>query len=265
MNTSRAHDALDALWAGNESAAHPAQLPEQINVDPSTQIPAVENYPEVEGYDSLFEVGPQAGLNAYIALMRREVIKRRTRRLSTLLTLYFCFFSFPSPVWNSAYAVTTEQIEVKTAFSQLTDFDAVREELAQRAANVINLNKPWPNGEARFGGLTERQAQSVLIIAQTFGEKQFDYAVRVAWCESRLNPESINRANGNRTVDRGLFMLNDGGTMQRLGVNTREVFDARANAEAALILFEDRGWQPWVCAKLLGFDNITKNGVRRER
>ena len=189
---------------------------------------------------------------------------QRTRFIA-VLSVYLSLFTWPSPLVPAANAVTEEQVSILSTFERLDSLELVRVELANRAANAIDMKSPWPGGKKYLGGLTEKQADSVVVIARTFGQQHFDNAVRVAWCESRLNPDAVNEANRNRTTDRGLFMLNDGGTMQRLGVNDREAFDARESTRAAWVLFDDRGWQPWVCARLIGIDHLTKNGPRHNR
>lgn len=81
-----------------------------------------------------------------------------------------------------------------------------------------------------------------------------DRAVRIARCESRHNPIAINR-NTNGSRDFGVFQFNNGGTLQsylgsgRLGV--QRALDARENIRAALRLWRDRGFQPWVCNRLV--------------
>lgn len=97
-------------------------------------------------------------------------------------------------------------------------------------------------------------AKSVAIdaIHQAFPASQHNNAVRVAKCESSLNPKAINRKNKNGTVDYGLFQLNSGGTMQSVGVTAHSAMNPYVNAKAAARLWKQRGWGPWVCARKLG-------------
>jgi len=185
-----------------------------------------------------------------------SISERRARILLKSLVIYMALFLTPSPLWNSAYAMTEEITTSRGSYEKLNDIEELRQVFAQKAASIIQLSDTYPGGKAIYGGLNRKQADAVLVIAETFGENYFKHAIRVAWCESRLDPSAHNGSNGNGTVDRGLFQLNDGGTMQRLGVDKEEAYDARISSLAALVLFEDRGWQPWVCAHKLDFDHL---------
>jgi len=180
------------------------------------------------------------------------------------LIIYLALFCTPSPLWGHAYAATYETVKEKSSYERLVEIELLRQDFAKRAAEIIKLSSPYPGGKSRYGGLNRKQADAVLVIAETFGESYFKHAIKVAWCESRLNPAAVNGSNTNGTVDRGLFQLNDGGTMQRLGVDKQEAFDARVSALAALVLFEDRGWQPWVCAHKQNFDHLKMSSKDRK-
>lgn len=79
------------------------------------------------------------------------------------------------------------------------------------------------------------------------GTGHASFAVRVAHCESKLNPGARHR-NRNGTVDYGVFQLNSGGTLQSLGLTARSALDPGANINAAYRLWRMRGWRPWTCA-----------------
>lgn len=80
-----------------------------------------------------------------------------------------------------------------------------------------------------------------------------DKAVRVAKCESGLNPIAVGGPNSNGTLDFGVFQFNNGGTLQEYlpGGTTREKIRASLystdNIRAALRLYNARGWTPWSC------------------
>lgn len=84
------------------------------------------------------------------------------------------------------------------------------------------------------------------MIRARFG-KHGDAAVRVAHCESRLTARAVGGPNKDGTYDYGVFQLNNGGTMQGLGLRKREALDAATNIDAAYRLWKRRGWQPWSC------------------
>ncbi len=164
------------------------------------------------------------------------------------MIIMLVFFAFPSPLHMPLSMLTAEaraaeiaMLNKQKAAKELRD---LRVTLAHRAVDILHLKR---REGATLAGLTSKQTDAVVVIHKAFGPKHFRDAVRIAYCESRLNPSAMNRANRNSTADRGLFQLNDGGTMQRLGVTAKEAFDPMVNAKAARVLFEDRGWQPWSC------------------
>jgi len=78
-----------------------------------------------------------------------------------------------------------------------------------------------------------------------------DKAIRVATCESRLDPIAVGGPNGDGTLDFGVFQFNQPSTLPFYlpGDNNRQKIDAALHADdnirAALRLFQDRAWQPW--------------------
>ena len=262
MSQSRNSKMLDELYRADEELATilagkvDSDLSRRVAMDCQANIERIKAVdvadPEPRAPDlGLYEPGLVGD-----SFFSMDVAKARPRWL-VALTVYLAIFTAPNPALGYTEPPTEQQIAEISAFDKLAQVSDVREKLAQRAARVIGLDKPWTDGEMRYGGLNAKQADAVTVIAEIFGEAEFDHAVRVAWCESRLSPDAVNgNGNRNKTVDRGLFMLNDGGTMQRLDVNSREAFDAREATKAALVLFQDRGWQPWVCAKLIGIDKL---------
>lgn len=77
-------------------------------------------------------------------------------------------------------------------------------------------------------------------------------AIAIARCESSLR-NVTSRPNRNGSRDHGLFQLNDGGTLQELGGTISLARSPAWNVRAALRLYERWGWQPWTCARNLGF------------
>lgn len=99
------------------------------------------------------------------------------------------------------------------------------------------------------------------IIQQTFPAEQWDNAMRVADCESGLNPSAVSAPNSNGSVDRGLFQFNDGdgklqGTLQGWLTRTGEDPSNFAKAldpywstrAAAAKVRADGNWGAWSCA-----------------
>ncbi len=112
-------------------------------------------------------------------------------------------------------------------------------------------------GEQPSGGTTT--AAAVLALVQKyFPGDEVTNAMAVARCESGLR-NAVGAVNGNGTRDYGIFQINDGGTLQaalrRIGETYADISEARVkaldselNVRMAVVLWEARGWQPWVCA-----------------
>jgi len=123
--------------------------------------------------------------------------------------------------------------------------------------------------DAQFGSsgdeLARRAPQVAAVIRMYFPPEQWDNAIRVAECESGLDPSAVgeNRSSTGtvRSRDRGLFQFNDGdmakqGTLQgwlaRTGedpTNFDKAFDPHWSARAAAAKVRaDGGWGAWSCA-----------------
>jgi soluble lytic murein transglycosylase-like protein len=99
---------------------------------------------------------------------------------------------------------------------------SARENAAYAAEILESLGRPdgilgyYRNEANRLGVIaffsalvqSEEIAASVLVNADKFDIPP-SLAFALCWGESRFNPRAVNRANRNRTVDRGLFQLNN--------------------------------------------------------
>jgi hypothetical protein len=95
-------------------------------------------------------------------------------------------------------------------------------------------------GVLALGACTPQQ-----YIAQVFGPAG-DEAVRVAECESGLNPTAVSPGGGNH----GLFQINNvhRSTFEQVtGVPWSERYDVGANTRFAKWLYDQEGWSPWTC------------------
>jgi hypothetical protein len=83
------------------------------------------------------------------------------------------------------------------------------------------------------------------IITEVFGPTNGPAAIRVANCESRLNPRAISKGGGNW----GLFQINrvHKPWVESMGYRWEDVLDARVNATIAKRIFDASGWRPWAC------------------
>ena len=86
---------------------------------------------------------------------------------------------------------------------------------------------------------------SVSAIKRAFPASQFDKAVRVATCESGLDPKAVSPGGGNW----GLFQINKvhAPTLRKMGYTWDDITDPIVNAKLARIIYDDSGWQAWSC------------------
>jgi len=99
---------------------------------------------------------------------------------------------------------------------------------------------------------TSEQQQIIDYIRLRFGQYA-DNALRVATCESGLNPRALNDNTqwGGVGIDRGIFQLNS--VYQRID-NPNFLFDYRSNIDMAWVIFSNAGynWHLWTCGRKLG-------------
>jgi soluble lytic murein transglycosylase-like protein len=84
------------------------------------------------------------------------------------------------------------------------------------------------------------------LIRETFG-KRSDEALRVASCESKLDPKALSRAGA-----RGVFQIMPVHTWRVAQVGGTNLDDPKTNVRVAKALFDDEGWRPWTCARIVG-------------
>lgn len=96
------------------------------------------------------------------------------------------------------------------------------------------------------------------LVRKYFPAQEVTNAMAVARCESSLKNQ-VGATNHNGTRDYGVFQINDGGTLQAalrrinepyadLTQARQKALDAEINVRMARVLWDARGWQPWVCA-----------------
>lgn len=88
---------------------------------------------------------------------------------------------------------------------------------------------------------TSEQDEIVAYIHQIFKE-QGDNAVKIAQCESRLNPLAVGH-NTNGSTDTGIFQVNS-----IHGVAGYFLTNWRTNVDVAYTIYQRNGWNAWVCA-----------------
>jgi len=84
-------------------------------------------------------------------------------------------------------------------------------------------------------------------IKEAFPEDEIT-ALRIAQCESGLNPLAHNNRNKNGSTDGGLYQINSVHD-KRLNELGLDKYDIEDNIAFARRLYEENGWKPWVCHK----------------
>ena len=106
-------------------------------------------------------------------------------------------------------------------------------------------------------GKTPSQKEVEIEIRKIAKEKEFsnsDYLVKLAHCESSLNPQAVHINNSGGSVDRGLFQWNNHYQKQ---ISDQCAFDIRCSTERAIEKINAGGQGIWVCDKYVrGTDNF---------
>jgi hypothetical protein len=108
---------------------------------------------------------------------------------------------------------------------------------------------PTPTKTSAGGNPSGGSEDPVTIIRQVFGAYA-DQAIRVARCESGLNPAAQNPYSIGGSYATGLFQILYPSTWSTTPQANLSPFDARANTQAAYHIFSRDGysWRQWSCA-----------------
>jgi len=163
--------------------------------------------------------------------------------------------------------------EVEVAVTQLSAFDrnsvaeqsrsqrTQAEQMAQVASWQGELKQGLADYQAKQQAQAAAQAQAAVIAARSnhpapppaiaqditdafspLGAAAVQWAMNVAWCESRYHPNSVNTSSGAA----GLFQFLPS-TWSGTPYASQSPFDPRANAFAAAWLYSHYGPGRWVC------------------
>jgi len=82
-------------------------------------------------------------------------------------------------------------------------------------------------------------------IRRTFNS---EFAVKVAICESGLNPLAVG-SHG----ERGIFQIHPVhiSSLQKVGFTWNDMFDYQKNIQYAKLLYGWQGWSPWSCSRMI--------------
>ena len=94
----------------------------------------------------------------------------------------------------------------------------------------------------------ESVEEMIRRIAKEMNFQWTDYLVRLANCESRLNPKAVNKQNNNpkHSVDRGLFQINN---HWHKNVSDEQAFDPEFSIRWSINKINTGGQGIWVCDK----------------
>jgi soluble lytic murein transglycosylase-like protein len=84
------------------------------------------------------------------------------------------------------------------------------------------------------------------MIRDEWGDRS-DEALRVAHCESKLDPDDVSSAGAT-----GVFQIMPVHTWRVRKVGGKHLADPLTNVRVARSLYEDEGWRPWTCARIVG-------------
>lgn len=77
---------------------------------------------------------------------------------------------------------------------------------------------------------------------------EYKNAIKIASCESGLRPDAWNE-NTNGSVDVGVFQINS-----VHGIRAKWLLNPEVNIRVAKQLFDEQGWNPWVCSRLVDLE-----------
>lgn len=138
----------------------------------------------------------------------------------------------PAPTSNDAPAITASPAPAATTAA----VKVVAPQPAPEPAPAAEA--PAPAVSPSGGGSAED------AIAAYFGDV-YDKAVRVARCESGLDPGAVSPGGGNW----GLFQINTvhRGMVESMGYSWDQILDPYVNADVARHIYDSSGWGPWGC------------------
>jgi soluble lytic murein transglycosylase-like protein len=131
-----------------------------------------------------------------------------------------------------------------TAFAAVIELP--RAASASRQAPATPEPKAPPKAKERRTQRKKRKPTIEDMIRSQFG-KRADEALNVARCESKLQPKALSRSGA-----RGIFQIMPVHSWRIARVRGKDLWDPKTNIKVARHLFDDEGWGPWSCARIVG-------------
>ena len=110
----------------------------------------------------------------------------------------------------------------------------------------VEVPRTLQDGAGRYSSANWTPDEAIKLIFREDAPK----ALRVANCESTMNPQAENR----RSRTRGLFQISPvhakpGGWVEALGYTWDDMFRIVPNVRVAYSLWKEQGWGPWSCGR----------------
>jgi len=159
----------------------------------------------------------------------------------------------PSPVIDQladrlvAHAAAVEHLRAVEHLQAVERWNAAVAANEARAAEEARQAEEARRAEAEQAAAASAPAGSVEAVIQRWFGSASATAIRIARCESGLNPRAVSTGGGNH----GLFQINSvhRGTFESVtGQPWSAVYTAEANTRFAHWLWSQQGWGPWTCA-----------------
>lgn len=104
-----------------------------------------------------------------------------------------------------------------------------------------------------FNGSTSNATEITSMITSVFGAYA-SQAIKIANCESGLNPNAVNNTSVGGSYATGVFQILYPSTWNTTSYKSGNPKDARTNIQAAFEIFrrDNYTWREWACAKIVG-------------
>lgn len=171
------------------------------------------------------------------------------RKIDRFMQLNASYFLMAALIPTFIFFRVVKLLEVKTVQAQqlqtqttelITDNEALKDQLA--VSSKIQTSE-------------EVKTISRYYIHKYFPESSWTKVEKIMTCESNLNPLATNWKNSNKTVDRGLYMINSVHKAQFKAVTGIDyevgAYSWDASSKFAKWLYDNQGLNPWVCSKLV--------------
>jgi len=195
----------------------------------------------------------------YIKTKLKELIKGTYSLTKTILIYVFAptlkkrpnYYIFCILVYGIFIGVMGNRLW--TSGNDFYDYVKIGRAIASEPRDLDNRHEVIPQG----GGMVEAeplQKETLAIPSQGSIEELIAYyfkgdsedALLIAQCESGLNPKAFNPTNNSN--DRGIFQIS---TKWHPEVSDECGFDEECNIREAKRIFDESGWEAWMCANVL--------------